>query len=129
MALADQLRVLVVDDTSTSRMLIRDGLDQIGIKQIFLAQDGQKALDFMMTTPAHLVISDINMPNLDGIGLLKALRGYKPTHRVPFIILTGRTDRAVLETAIKLGVNNYLTKPFTASSLKGAIEAIVGRLS
>jgi two-component system, chemotaxis family, chemotaxis protein CheY len=129
MAINDQLRVLVVDDTSTSRMLIRDGLEQIGLRKIFLAGDGEKALEFMMSTPAHLIISDINMPKLDGIGLLKAIREYKPTQRVPFIILTGRSDRAVLDTAIKLGVNNFLTKPFTAASLKGAIEAIVGRLS
>jgi two-component system chemotaxis response regulator CheY len=128
MSIADQLRVLVVDDTSTSRMLIRDGLEQMGVRNIFLAHDGEQALQFMMKTPAHLIISDVNMPKLDGLGLLKAVREYTPTRKVPFIILTGRSERAVLENAVKLGVNNYLTKPFTVPALKKALEAVVGRI-
>lgn len=129
MSIADQLRVLVVDDTSTSRLLIRDGLEQMGVRNIFLAHDGEQALQFMMTTPAHLIISDVNMPKLDGLGLLKAVRGYGPTRKVPFIILTGRADRIALESAVKLGVNNYLTKPFTVPALKKALEAVVGKIS
>ncbi len=128
MSIANQIRVLVVDDTSTSRMLIRDGLEQMGVRQIFFAHDGEQALQFMMSTPAHLIISDVNMPKLDGLGLLKAIRNYMPTKKVPFIMLTGRSDRAVLESAMKLGVNNYLTKPFTVEALKKALEAVVGKL-
>ncbi|RTL89771.1 MAG: response regulator [Hyphomicrobiales bacterium] len=128
MSIADQLRVLIVDDTSTSRLLLRDALDQIGVHKVFFATDGEKALKFMMDTPAHLVISDVNMPVMDGMGLLKAIRGYKPTQRVPFIVLTGQADKAIIETAAKLGVNNYLVKPITASKLKTAIEAILGKL-
>lgn len=128
MSIADQLRVLIVDDTSTSRLLLRDALDQIGVHKVFFATDGEKALKFMMDTPAHLVISDVNMPVMDGMGLLKAIRGYKPTQRVPFIVLTGQADKAIIETAAKLGVNNYLVKPITAVKLKTAIEAIFGKL-
>ncbi|MBY6240573.1 response regulator [Methylosinus sp. Sm6] len=129
MSIAAQLRVLIVDDTSTSRMLIRDGLEELGVRNIFFAGDGEQALQFMMSTPAHLVISDFNMPKLDGLGLLKAIRGYNPTKKVPFIMLTGRGDKEVLENAIKLGVNNFLTKPFTVPALKKALEAIIGKLS
>jgi two-component system chemotaxis response regulator CheY len=129
MSIAAQLRVLIVDDTSTSRMLIRDGLEELGVRNIFFAGDGEQALQFMMSTPAHLVISDFNMPKLDGLGLLKAIRSYAPTKRVPFIMLTGRGDKEVLENAIKLGVNNFLTKPFTVPTLKKALEAIIGKLS
>lgn len=128
MSVADQLRVLIVDDTSTSRLLLRDALDQIGVNKVFFATDGEKALKFMMDTPAHLVISDVNMPVMDGMGLLKAVRGYKPTQRVPFIMLTGQADRSLIETAAKLGVNNYLVKPVTVGKLKSAIEAIFGKL-
>ncbi|CAJ0853126.1 hypothetical protein AMST5_00616 [freshwater sediment metagenome] len=128
MSVADQLRVLIVDDTSTSRLLLRDALDQIGVNKVFFATDGEKALKFMMDTPAHLVISDVNMPIMDGMGLLKAVRGYKPTQRVPFIMLTGQADRSLIETAAKLGVNNYLVKPVTVTKLKSAIEAIFGKL-
>ncbi len=128
MSVADQLRVLIVDDTSTSRLLLRDALDQIGVHKVFFATDGEKALKFMMDTPAHLVISDVNMPVMDGMGLLKAIRGYKPTQRVAFIVLTGQADKAIVETAAKLGVNNYLVKPVTVAKLKTAIEAIFGKL-
>jgi two-component system, chemotaxis family, chemotaxis protein CheY len=127
MSIANQIKVLVVDDTNTSRMLIRDGLEELGIRNISLARDGEQALQMMMSTPSHLIISDVNMPKLDGLGLLKAIRGYGPTRKVPFIILTGRSDRAVLESAVKLGVNNYLTKPFTVPTLKKALEAIIGK--
>jgi two-component system chemotaxis response regulator CheY len=129
MSIAAQLRVLIVDDTSTSRMLIRDGLEELGVRNIFFAGDGEQALQFMMATPAHLVISDFNMPKLDGLGLLKAIRGYNPTKKVPFIMLTGRADKALLENAVKLGVNNFLTKPFTVPALKKALEAIIGKLA
>lgn len=129
MSIVSQLRILIVDDTSTSRLLIREGLEELGVRNIFFAGDGEQALQFMKTSPAHLIISDFNMPKLDGLGLLKAIRDYAPTKKVPFIMLTGRGDKTLLESAIKFGVNNYLTKPFTALALKKALEAIIGRLS
>lgn len=128
MSVTDKIRVLIVDDTSTSRLLLRDALEQMGLKNVSFAKDGDAALKLMMDTPAHLVISDVNMPGLDGLGLLKAIRSYKPTQRVPFIMLTGQSDRAILDAASKLGVNNYLMKPVTVPKLKSAIEAIVGKL-
>jgi len=128
MSIAEKLRVLIVDDTTTSRLLVRDSLEQIGVKHVFYANDGQKGLEFMMTTPAHMVISDVNMPILDGLGLLKAIREYGPTRKVPFIMLTGQKESTVIQKAAQLGVNNYLIKPVTPESLKKAIEAIVGKL-
>ncbi len=128
MSLADQLKVLIVDDTTTSRMLVRDGLQEIGIKNIQFASDGEQALQVMMSTPAHLVISDFNMPKLDGLGLLRALRKNGPTQKTPFIMLTGKGDKDLLQKAIQSGLNNYLTKPFTVPALKTALEQVVGKL-
>lgn len=128
MSFVQHIKVLVVDDTTTSRMLISGALQEMGIRQITLAADGEQALKSMMTAPAHLVISDFNMPKLDGLGLLKAIRSYAPIRKTPFIILTGKGDRALVQKAAELGVNNYLTKPFTTASLKQAIEAVVGQL-
>jgi two-component system chemotaxis response regulator CheY len=128
MSFVKQMKVLVVDDTSTSRMLVCDALDQIGITQVSVANDGEQALKTMMTQPCHMIISDFNMPKLDGLGLLQAIRSYPATRNVPFIILTGKGDRALVERAAKLGVNNYLTKPFTVPALKTAIEAVIGKL-
>jgi two-component system chemotaxis response regulator CheY len=128
MSILAQLKVLIVDDTSTSRMLIRDGLEQLGIRNIGFAADGEQALKMMMSAPSHLVISDFNMPKLDGLQLLQAIRSYKPTAGVPFIMLTGKGDAAVLTKGKALGLNNYLTKPIDMNALRKAIEGVVGRL-
>ncbi len=128
MSLLAQLKILVVDDTTTSRLLLRDALENLGFRQIHVASDGEQALKMMMTAPCHLIISDYNMPKMDGLQLLKAIRDCKPLSRTPFIILTGNADRKVLEDGSKLGLNNYLTKPFTPDNLRRSLEAIVGRL-
>ena len=128
MSLLAQLKILAVDDTTTSRMLLRDSLETIGFRNIAVAADGEQAMQMMMTTPSHLIISDMNMPKMDGLQLLKAIRTFKPTSKVPFIILTGNADKNVLIEGRKLGLNNYLNKPFTPADLKKALQAIVGRL-
>jgi two-component system chemotaxis response regulator CheY len=128
MSILQQIKVLIVDDTSTSRMLIRDGLEQLGVRNIIVAADGEQALKMMMSTPAHLVISDYNMPKLDGLQLLQGIRSYKPTASVPFIMLTGKGDAAVLTRGKALGLNNYLTKPIDMNALRKAIEGVLGRL-
>lgn len=128
MPTAAAIRALIVDDQLTSRALIRDGLQQLGITDIEMAADGEQALKMMLQRPVHLVISDLNMPKLDGLGFLRAVRANPPTKNAAFIMLTGRGDREMIETAVKCGVNNYLVKPFTQPSLKGAIEAVMGRL-
>jgi len=129
MSLADKLSVMVVDDTSVSRTLVTDALDQIGIRKVSIAKDGAAALKSLMAQPVHLVISDMNMPGLDGLGLLKGLREYKPTSGVGFILVTGSADKTLVERGRQLRLNNLVTKPFTVASLKGAIEAVVGKLA
>ena len=122
------LKVLIADDHRTSRMIVVDALNQLGISNVAIAGDGEEALKMMMASPAHMVISDFNMPKLDGLQLLKALRSYKPTTKTPFLILSGRGDRELVKQAIVLGANNYLLKPITVPVLKKTIEAVVGRL-
>jgi len=128
MALRDQLRILVVDDMSTSRGLITQALETIGIRNITTASDGQGALKSIEASPVHIVVSDYNMPGMDGLALLHALRQGPKTKGVGFLLITGRADRAIIEHGRKLGMNNYLKKPFEAADLKAAIEAMVGRL-
>ena len=122
------LKVMVADDTSVSRMLLVDGLNEIGIKNTVLAADGEQALQLMMSAPCHIVFSDMNMPKLNGLQLLKALRAFGPTRQCCFILVTGKGDRAMIEEGKKYGLNNFLAKPFTTATLKAAIEAVVGKL-
>ncbi|MGH1369159.1 MAG: response regulator [Maritimibacter sp.] len=128
MALRDQLRVIVVDDMSTSRGLITQALDGFGVRQVESAADGQSALQKIGAWPVHLVISDMNMPGMNGLQLLHSLRTAAKTQKVGFLLITGKADREIIETGKKLGMNNFLAKPFQPNDLKNAIEAIVGRL-
>ena len=129
MPAASALNVLVVDDQLTMRSLIRNSLQQIGVREITEAADGEAGLRSIITKPVHLVISDFNMPNLDGLGLLRAIRAHGPTSKTAVIMLTGRADRELVQRAVQFGVNNYLVKPFTTQTLKEKIEAVFGPLT
>lgn len=128
MALRDQLRVMVVDDMSTSRGLLVQALEGFGIKSVFHAADGMSALKMIEKSPVHLVISDFNMPEMDGLKLLHALRSNTKTKGIGFILITGRAERQIVETGKKLGMNNFIKKPFQPVDLKNCIEAVVGRI-
>lgn len=123
------ISVLVVDDQLTIRALVRSGLQQLGFKDIREAADGEAALRALLAQPAHLVISDYNMPKLDGLGLLRAVRAHPPFRTTAFIMLTGRADNDLVQRAVQFGVNNYLVKPFTVQILKEKIEAVFGVLT
>jgi two-component system, chemotaxis family, chemotaxis protein CheY len=126
---AANIKTLVVDDQQTMRMLVRSGLQQLGFRELQDAVDGENALQAAAQNPPDLVISDLNMPKLDGLGLLRAIRAYPPTSKVAFIMLTGQGDKEVVQKAIQLGVNNFLVKPFNITTLRGKIEAVLGPLT
>ncbi len=128
MPAAAAIKVLIVDDQQTMRALIRTSLQQIGFTQIEEAPDGEEGLKALIAKPAHLVISDFNMPKLDGLGLLRGVRSYPPTAKTAFIMLTGRADKELVQRAVQFGVNNYLVKPFTVKGLQQKLEAVFGAL-
>ena len=130
MPAASALRVLVVDDQQTIRSLVRSGLQQLGVTTVTEAPDGEEGLRAMLTPlPPNLIISDYNMPKLDGLGLLRAVRSHEPIRTTAFIMLTGRADTDLVKRAVQFGVNNYLVKPFTVATLKEKIEAVFGALT
>lgn len=129
MPAARSMKVLVVDDQLSMRSLVRNGLQQLGMVDISEAADGEDALRALIAKPATLVITDFNMPKLDGLGLLRAIRGHPPIKSTAVIMLTGRADRELVMRAVQFGVNNYLVKPFTVASLKEKIEGVFGPLT
>ena len=129
MPTASNISALVVDDQFTMRALIKGSLQQIGITNLREAGDGEDALRALLSAPAHLVISDYNMPKLDGLGLLRAIRSHPPIAKTAFVMLTGRADKELVQRAVQFGVNNYLVKPFTTQTLKEKIEAVFGPLT
>jgi two-component system chemotaxis response regulator CheY len=129
MSVLNVLRVMVVDDHISSRMVTVEALQQMGIKHISVAKDGREAFQKLTAEPVHLAISDLYMPDIDGFQLLRAIRAHPKLAKTGFIILTGRKDNTVVQNAVKLGVNNVIAKPFTPDVLKKSIESVVGKLN
>lgn len=129
MMTASKLRVLIVDDQQSMRQLVRAGLQQIGIQDLDEAADGEEGAYKLAAKPAHLVISDYNMPKLDGLGLLRVVRLHPQLSKTAFILLTGQNDSTIVTRGMELGLNNYLVKPVTAGALRRKIEAVFGILT
>lgn len=128
MPLAAAFKVLIVDDQLTMREVTRLALQEMGVRHILDAENGKYAMQVATTQPLDLIISDFNMPEMDGLELLRAVRGHPAVRKLPFILVTGRGDNALVITAAKAGVNNYIVKPFTSGMLREKIEAVVGKL-
>jgi two-component system chemotaxis response regulator CheY len=128
MSLKENLRIMVVDDMSVSRALIAQSLDEIGIKHYVTENDAKVALGKLAANPVHLVISDMNMPGMNGLQLLRALRSAKTTQRIGFILITGTPSPEIVREGQQLGLNNMVRKPFTSATVKAAIESVVGKL-
>jgi|ERR1700733_6865151 two-component system chemotaxis response regulator CheY len=125
---AAALKVLVVDDQASVRQMTRVTLEKLGIRMIHEAANGQAALVTLTEQPIDLIISDFNMPMMDGVGLLRAVRSHLQFRKVPFILVTGRGDRELVVKAAQAGVNNYIVKPFDESTLKQKLEAVLGKI-
>lgn len=128
MGLRESIRVMVVDDMAASRGLITMALDQLGIHNYDYLKDGESALRNLAASPCHLVISDYEMPKMDGLSLLEGLRANSTTRRIGFILISGRASPDVLQRGRKLGMNNFLKKPFTTEQMRDAIQAVCGKL-
>ncbi|MCC6918013.1 MAG: response regulator [Alphaproteobacteria bacterium] len=129
MPAASAIKVLIVDDQLTMRALVRAALQEIGFRDIGDAVDGEDGLQSLLSRPSHLVISDFNMPKLDGLGLLRAVRSQESLRKTAFIMLTGRADKELVQRAMQFGVNNYVVKPFSPASLRTKIEEVFGPLT
>jgi two-component system chemotaxis response regulator CheY len=125
---AAALKVLVVDDQASVRAMTRIALEKLGIRMIHEAENGQVALNTAMAQPIDLIISDYNMPEMDGVNLLRAVRGHLAIRKVPFILVTGRGDRELVVKAAQAGVNNYIVKPFDEATLRQKLEAVLGKI-
>ncbi len=126
---ASAINVLIVDDQQSMRGICKYILGQLGFKTITEAKSGRDALGKIEKDNFDLIISDWNMPDIDGLTLLKVLRKHPKTQKMPFIMATGRSDKEQVKEAITAGVNNYIIKPFDAGTMKKRIEAVIGALA
>lgn len=129
MPAAAAIKVMIVDDQASMRAMIRRALEDYGFRDVRDSPGGEEALAAVRSNRVHLIVSDYNMPGLDGLGLLAAVRADPVIGKTVFIMLTGSADREIVQKAAALGVNNYLVKPFAPASLKEKIERVFGALT
>ncbi|MCS6961658.1 MAG: response regulator [Deltaproteobacteria bacterium] len=117
--------VLVADDFSTMRKIIKNSLQTMGFTTIIEAQDGVEAWEKLEKEPVILIISDWNMPRMQGIDLLKKVKQDPKYAQIPFIMVTAEGQKECVIEAIKSGVNNYVVKPFTTEVLEQKIQQVL----
>lgn len=123
-------KILVVDDFSTMRRIIKSLLQGLGFTNIHEANDGLTALPKIRSEQFDLVLTDWNMPGMDGLEMVKAIRADQDplVANVPILMVTAETKREQIVAAAQAGINGYVVKPFTAVALSSKLELIDSRI-
>lgn len=119
------MKILVVDDQPTIRAIVKSQLRHMGYQQISEASDGASAFEILKKSRISLVISDWNMPQMNGYELLKAVRGDKDLTGTPFIMVSGDARPNDIHMAVQLKVDQFILKPFTMKVLEEKICQVV----
>ena len=122
------MKILVVDDFSTMRRIIKNLLKELGFTNIQEADDGSTALPMLKQSEFDFVVTDWNMPGMQGIDLLRAIRADDSLKHLPVLMVTAEAKKEQIITAAQAGVNGYVIKPFTAGTLKEKLDKIFERL-
>ena len=121
------MKLLVVDDSSTMRRIIKNTLARLGYKDILEGADGVEGWNAIDANPdVEMLITDWNMPEMNGLELVKKVRADERFTDLPIIMVTTEGGKAEVITALKAGVNNYIVKPFTPQVLKEKLGAVMG---
>ena len=121
------MKLVVVDDSSTMRRIIKNTLARLGYKDILEGEDGVKGWEVLDANPdVGMLITDWNMPEMNGLELVKKTRADERFKDLPIIMVTTEGGKAEVITALKAGVNNYIVKPFTPQVLKEKLAAVMG---
>ncbi|MBH0198469.1 MAG: chemotaxis protein CheY [Nitrospira sp.] len=118
------MKILVVDDMTTMRRIVKNILKQLGFANVEEAENGQEALQKLRAERFDFVVSDWNMPVMTGIDLLRAIRADAQLKAIPVLMVTAEAQQANLVDAIQAGVSNYIVKPFTAETMQEKLQKI-----
>jgi two-component system chemotaxis response regulator CheY len=122
------LRFLVVDDFSTMRRIVRNLLKELGYTNVDEAEDGVDALKKLRTEKFDFVISDWNMPNMDGLTMLQEIRGDAVLSKMPVLMVTAEAKKENIIAAAQAGASGYVVKPFTAATLDEKLTKIFEKM-
>tara|TARA_R110001599_G_scaffold65662_6_gene185196 strand:+ start:9288 stop:9761 length:474 start_codon:yes stop_codon:yes gene_type:complete len=126
--LRSEMRILVVEDFSTMRRIIRNLLGDLGYHFVSEADDGLAALPMLHNQQFDFVITDLLMPQMSGLDLLRAIRADRRLRHIPVLMITADAHREQIIEAAEAGVNGYIVKPFTAAMLESKITRIFARV-
>ena len=126
---AAEMKFLIVDDFSTMRRIVRNLLKEIGYANADEAEDGQAALAKLKSAKFDFVVSDINMPNMNGFDLLRAIRADAELDKLPVLMVTAEAKKEDIITAAQAGASGYIVKPFTKATLEEKVAKIVQKLN
>jgi two-component system chemotaxis response regulator CheY len=118
------MKFLIIDDSATMRRIVVNSLQRIGVTDVIEAGDGREALN-KFDSSVGFIITDWNMPNMAGVDFARAIRARDDGKSVPILMMTTRSLREDIITALESGVNNYVVKPFTPQVLKEKIDALL----
>ena len=118
------MKILVVDDFSTMRRIVRNVLKQVGLTSIVEADNGKAALKVLKKESIDLILCDWNMPEMSGIDLLKAVKSDDALKNIPFVMVTAEAQKDNILEAVKAGVSSYIVKPFTAETVTEKLSTI-----
>ena len=122
------LKFLVVDDFSTMRRIVRNLLKELGFTNVEEAEDGAVALGKLREGNFEFVVSDWNMPNMDGLTLLQNVRGDARLKTLPFLMITAEAKKENIIAAAQAGASGYIVKPFTAGTLQEKLDKIFEKM-
>ena len=122
-------RFLIVDDFSTMRRIVRNLLKEIGFGNAEEAEDGAVALNMLKAGKYDFVVSDINMPNMNGFELLKNIRGDDSLKTIPVLMVTAEAKKEDIVLAAQGGASGYIVKPFTKATLEEKVQKILTKVS
>ncbi|EKE80821.1 chemotaxis response regulator CheY [Idiomarina xiamenensis] len=122
------MKILVVDDFSTMRRIIKNLLRDLGFQNVSEADDGNTALPMLQNGDYDFVVTDWNMPGMQGIDLLREIRADENLCHIPVLMVTAEAKREQIIAAAQAGVNGYIVKPFTAATLKEKLDKIFERI-
>jgi two-component system chemotaxis response regulator CheY len=119
------MRFLVVDDSSTMRRIIINTLNKLGYQDVVEAANGREGIDRVSEGPVDLIITDWNMPEMNGIEFVRSLRAMEGKQQLPVLMVTTNAAKEDIVEALRAGVTNYVVKPFTPDTIREKIEAVM----
>ena len=123
------MKFLIVDDFSTMRRIVRNLLKDIGYNNADEAEDGVIGLAKLKAEPFDFVVSDLNMPNMDGFELLHSIRADANLKSLPVLLVTAEAKREDIITAARAGASGYIVKPFTKATLEEKLDKIIAKMA